>query len=373
LITNNDEKSPKFNSFDYNEQKSEKKINTFRVSKLSSFKEKMKKKLFKIRNNKLINGESKKKDEYLSIKSNSNSNTNTYTNPNISNFTKSKSYSVKVNLPKYSFNTSTPYNNNLAFKTLKVKDENIQKKFFSNFEKNIKIKEYSISSEKKTKNKQKGFITKNSFVFCRGFKKGFQYLEKMDKREMRFQKQLLDLRGIKEDYNDELETINNYNSGLYKDKVKEEAKFVYLKIKNKIDDKLNINNNIDLKSADDKSKKIDKILLQKIKLENSLIVGLNDLKINELKKLDKDLKEVKQNQIIGILNPNNLGAQKKNLDKNEEKIMSEITLTNKKNNEILGNLNNEILRFNEKTMNFNKKKLKGFSLSLNLKRFRFQD
>jgi hypothetical protein len=195
----------------------------------------------------------------------------------------------------------------------------------------------------------------------------------MDKREMKFQKQLLNLRGIKEDYNDEIETINNYNSGLYKDKVKEEAKFVYMKIKDKIDDKLNINNNIDLKSADIKSKKIDKILMQKIKLENSLIVGLNDLKIDELKKLDKDLKEVKQNQIIGILNPNNLGAQKKNLDKNEEKIMSEITLTNKKNNEILGNLNNEILRFNEKTMNFNKKKLKGFSLSLNLKRFRFQD
>ena len=195
----------------------------------------------------------------------------------------------------------------------------------------------------------------------------------MDKREMRFQKQLLNLRGIEEDYNDEIETINNYNSGLYKDKVKEDAKFVYLKIKNKIDDKLNSNNNIDLKSADGKSKKIDKILMQKIKLENSLIVGLNDLKINELKKLDKNLKEVKQNQIIGILNPNNIEGQKKNLDKSEEKMMSEISLTNKKNNEILGNLNNEILRFNERTMNFNKKKIKGFSLSLNLKRFRFKD
>jgi hypothetical protein len=147
----------------------------------------------------------------------------------------------------------------LAFKTLKVKDENIQQKFFSNFERNIKIKEYSISSEKKAKNKQKGFITKNSFVFCRGFKKGFQYLEKMDKREMRFQKQLLNLRGIKEDYNDEIETINNYNSGLYKDKVKEEAKFVYLKIKDKIDDKLNINNNLDIKSANSKLKKYDQM------------------------------------------------------------------------------------------------------------------
>lgn len=371
LITNNDERSPNFNSFDYHEQKSKQKNNGFRSSKLSSFKEKMQKKLFKIRNNKLINGESKKRDEYLSIKSNSNS--NTYTNPNISNFAKSKSHSVKVNMPKYSFNTTTPNNNNFAFRTLKVKDESIQQKIFSKFENNIKIKEFSVNSEKKTKNRQKGFITKNSFVFCRGFKKGIQYLEKMDKREMRFQKQLLNLRGIKEDFNDEIETINNYNSGLYKDKVKEEAKFVYLKIKNKIDDKLNINNNMDLKSADGKSKKIDKILMQKIKLENSLIVGLNDLKINELKKLDKDLKEVKQNQIIGILNPNNFGSQKKNLDKNEEKMMSEITLTNKKNNEVLGNLNNEILKFNEKTMIFNKKKLKGFSLSLNLKRFRFQD
>jgi len=371
LITNNDERSPNFNSFDFHEQKSEQKNNGFRSSKLSSFKEKMQKKLFKIRNSKLINGESRKREEYLSIKSNSNS--NTYTNPNISNFAKSKSQSVKMNLPKYSFNTTTPNNNNFAFKTLKVKDESIQQKIFSKFENNLKIKECSVNSEKKTKNKQKGFITKNSFVFCRGFKKGIQYLEKMDKREMRFQKQLLNLRGIKEDFNDELETINNFNSGTYKDKVKEEAKFVYLKIKNKIDDKLNINNNMDLKSADDKSKKIDKILMQKIKLENSLIVGLNDLKINELKKLDKDLKEVKQNQIIGILNPNNFRSQKKNLDKNEEKMMSEITLTNKKNNEVLGNLNNEILKFNEKTMNFNRKKLKGFSLSLNLKRFRFQD
>ena len=373
LITYNDEKSLKFNSFDYNEHNTEQKNNGFRNSKFSSFKDKMKKKLFKIRNSKLINGDSKKREEYFSIKSNSNSNTNTYTNPNVSNFAKSKSQSVKVNLPKYSFNTTTSCQNNLEFRTLKVKDESIQQKFFSNFEKYIKIKECSVNSDKRTKNRQKGFITKNSFVFCRGFKKGIQYLEKMDKREMKFQKQLLNLRGIKEDYNDEIETINNYNSGLYKDKVKEEAKFVYMKIKDKIDDKLNINNNIDLKSADIKSKKIDKILMQKIKLENSLIVGLNDLKIDELKKLDKDLKEVKQNQIIGILNPNNFGGQKKSLDKNEEKMMSEIKLTNKKNNEVLGNLNNEILKFNEKTMNFNKRKLKGFSLSLNLKRFRFQD
>ena len=373
LITYNDEKSPKFNSFDYNEHNTEQKNNGFRNSKFSSFKDKMKKKLFKIRNSKLINGDSKKREEYFSIKSNSNSNTNTYTNPNVSNFAKSKSQSVKVNLPKYSFNTTTSCQNNLEFRTLKVKDESIQQKFFSNFEKYIKIKECSVNSDKRTKNRQKGFITKNSFVFCRGFKKGIQYLEKMDKREMKFQKQLLNLRGIKEDYNDEIETINNYNSGLYKDKVKEEAKFVYMKIKDKIDDKLNINNNIDLKSADIKSKKIDKILMQKIKLENSLIVGLNDLKIDELKKLDKDLKEVKQNQIIGILNPKNFGGQKKSLDKNEEKMMSEIKLTNKKNNEVLGNLNNEILKFNEKTMNFNKRKLKGFSLSLNLKRFRFQD
>ena len=373
LITYNGEKSPKFNSFDYNEHNTEQKNNGFRNSKFSSFKDKMKKKLFKIRNSKLINGDSKKREEYFSIKSNSNSNTNTYTNPNVSNFAKSKSQSVKVNLPKYSFNTTTSCQNNLEFRTLKVKDESIQQKFFSNFEKYIKIKECSVNSDKRTKNRQKGFITKNSFVFCRGFKKGIQYLEKMDKREMKFQKQLLNLRGIKEDYNDEIETINNYNSGLYKDKVKEEAKFVYMKIKDKIDDKLNINNNIDLKSADIKSKKIDKILMQKIKLENSLIVGLNDLKIDELKKLDKDLKEVKQNQIIGILNPNNFGGQKKSLDKNEEKMMSEIKLTNKKNNEVLGNLNNEILKFNEKTMNFNKRKLKGFSLSLNLKRFRFQD
>ena len=370
LITNNDEKSPNFNSFDYNEQKSEKNNNVLRISKFTSFKEKIKKKIFKIRNSKLINIKSKR-DEYFSIKSNSNSNTNT--NPNISNFAKSKSHSVKVNLPKYRFNTSTPNQNNLPFRTLKVKDESIQQKIFSNFEKNIKIKECSVNSEKNAKNKQKGFITKNSFVFCRGFKKGCQYLEKMDKREMRFQKQLLNLRGIKEDYNDEIDTINNYNSGLYKDKVREEAKFVYLKIKDKIDDKLNINNNLDIKSANSKLKKYDKIFMQKIKLENSLIIGLNDLKINELKKLDKNLKEVKQNQIIGILNPNNIGDQKKNLDKSEEKMMSEISLTNKKNNEILGNLNNEILKFNEKTMNFNKKKLKGFSLSLNLKRFRFQD
>jgi hypothetical protein len=371
LITNNDEKSPNFNSFDYNEQKNEQKIIGLRKPKLSSFKEKIKQKLFTIKNIKLFNGEGKKMDEHFSIKSNSNS--NTYTNPNILNFTKSKSHSVKVNLPKYSFNTSTRNQNNLELRKLKAKDESIQQKLFSNFDKNIKIKEYSINSEKKAKNKQKGFLTKNSFVFCRGFKKGFQYLEKMDKREMKFQKQLLNLRGIKEDYNDEIDTIKNYNSGIYKDKVKEEAKFVYLKIKDKIDDKLNINNNLDIKSANSKSKKVDKILLQKIKLENSLIVGLNDLKIDELKKLDKNLKEVKQNQIIGILNPNNIGGQKKNLDKSEEKMMSEISLTNKKNNEILGNLNNEILKFNEKTMNFKKKKLKGFSLSLNLKRFRFQD
>ena len=111
--------------------------------------------------------------------------------------------------------------------------------------------------------------------------------------------------------------------------------------------------------------------MQKMKLENNLIMGLNELKINELKKLEKNLKEIKHNQTINILSQNSYMNEKKSFDINEEKLISEINLTNKKNNDMLGSLNNDIIRCDERTMKF-KEKQKKFSLPFNLKKFKIR-
>ena len=359
-INNDDNIRIKFNSVEYSEQKRNKiinnKTNNGKKIKNLSFKEKIKNSLFKRNNIKTIH-EGKKINTYLYTK------TEQSIYPNIK---KSNSNSINIRtLSKYSFQSKTPKPYKSDFKTINPNAKNMVLTLFNKYEKNRKERNVL----KKT---QKGFITKNSFVFSKNFRKSLNYLQKMDKRETIFQKQLLHLRSLEENFDNEIETINEVQNDINKDKAKEDAQYVYLKLKDKIDDKFNENNNnIELKSTDDKSKKIEKILMQKMKLENNLIMGLNELKINELKKLEKNLKEIKHNQTINILSQNSYMNEKKSFDINEEKLITEINLTNKKNNDMLGSLNNDIIRCDERTMKF-KEKQKKFSLPFNLKKFKIR-
>ena len=369
IIINNklNSKNIRFNSFDSSQSKNIKNIKNIKKSNI--YKIKIQTKLFKNKNNKLPKEEIQFEDEYFDTKPDSNiysSNIKQKTNSTNKNFQSLNSFS----------SNNLQNENNYFLKALKSGREEksydlgdkltTNKYYFSPKPKNSQRNNRIINSDKRQKNQQKEFITKNSFVFCKSFKKGIQYLEKMDKREMKFQKQLLHLKNLEEDFNEEEDTVNNYHGGFNKDKIKEDAEYIYLKIRDKIDDKYKNDGNIELNNINDKSKEIQKIRQKKIKLENSLIVGLNETKIDELRKLDENLKEMKENQFVQMLNnENNYKNAKKKLCYSEDKLITEINNADRINNEMIDSLDNEIIKFEQKKMEFKKNQRK-FYLPKNL-------
>ena len=373
-----------FNSIDNNHIKNNKRKKTF------SYKEKLQKKLFIINNIKLLNDELKSEEnEYLNTKPDSNT---------ISNFNlKSKSNSINTNINSvYNLQTFQNFQNkNNFFKTIKLRGENKNYKKYKNntnyknfnsenniklsnnffntdekSEKNTKIKTYLKNSGKKQKNTQKGFLTKNSFIFCKSFRKGMQYLEKMDKKETNFQKQLMHLKNYEAGF-DEGININTLKTELSKDKIKEDAENIYLKIRDKIEDKIKIDNNIEFTNINEKTKEIEKMMIQKKNLENSLIMGLNESKIDKIRKLEQNLDEMKKKQFIKILNNDNYKNQRKKNIYDENKLITEIENANRKNNEMVDSLDNEIIKCEQRNMLFKKRK-KEFYFPINLKKFKIK-
>ena len=368
---NNNNKTIGFYSFD---NKNKKKIKIIKNNKKRSlYKIKLQHKLLGDKNYKIVNEDIKLDHENFDNKQDS----------NICSNIKPKSNSINKNIfSLYSFSSKNLQNHkNFNLKSFKSGPEQksydlgdklvINKFHFSPRVKNTYMNNYTIDSDVKQRNKQKEFITKNSFVFCKSFKKGMQYLEKMDKREMQFQKQLLQLKNLEDDFNEEIDTINNYQNGFNKDKIKEDAEYIYLAIKDKIDEKIKNENNIELNNINDKSKEIEKIMLQKIKLENNLIMGLNNTKIEELKKLEESLKEMKDNQFVNVVNnDDDYKSVRKKITYSEDKLITDINNADIINHEMIDSLDNEIIKYDEKRMNFKNKKRK-FYVPRGLKNLKF--
>ena len=103
-----------------------------------------------------------------------------------------------------------------------------------------------------------------------------------------------------------------------------------------------------------------------MKLENSLIMGLNEAKIDEIRKLEHYLEEINQNQYIKMLSTSYLNAKK---NANDNEVLNDIEYANKKNNQMMDSLDNEIIRCEQKNMAFKKNKKK-FYLPNNFKKFK---
>ena len=368
--TNKTKKKINFNSINDNHIKKNKRKKTF------SYKEKLHKKLFKINNIKIMNEELKSDEN-----ENSNTKPNSITNPNFK--TKSKSNLINTNIHSiYSFqSTQNIRNKNNLFKTITLRDKNKNfnslnniklKNIVNNNENNSKIKHYLKNIAKiNSNNIQKSFLTKNSFIFCKSFRKGIQYLEKMDKKETNFQKQIIYLKNYEATFDEKIKNTNDFKGEFIKDKIKEDVENIYMKIKDKVEDKYKNDNNIELTNINEKSKEIEKMLIQKKNLENSLIMGLNESKIDKIRKLEQNLDEIKKNQFIKILNNNNYKNPKKKNIYDENKLITEIKNANRKNNEMMDSLDNEIIKCEERNIYFKKRK-KEFYLPINLKKFKIK-
>ncbi len=99
---------------------------------------------------------------------------------------------------------------------------------------------------------------------------------------------------------------------------------------------------------------------------------MNDTKIEELKKMNENLKEITENNVVKTVNNNDnndKNIRKKN-SYNEDKLLTEINNADRINNRIIDGLDNEIIKFDEKKMKFKKKQRK-FYLPKSLKNIKF--
>ena len=205
----------------------------------------------------------------------------------------------------------------------------------------IKIKLYN-QTESNTKN-IKPFITKNSFVFCKKFKKNCNSIDFFEKRETDFQKNTLCLKSI-ENIDEKIPNIIDLKE---KEEIKDDAKCLFLRIRSKVEDRPVI----EINKKETKPDKITLIQNEISKLENSLVTGLNGAKFKELKILEKKLKEAKQKQTLsGLMNEN----IKKTLM--NERFNSQVNDCDKRNNEMIGSLSNEIINCEERAMKLKNKK-----------------
>ena len=342
------------NSFDNN-------INNFMTlnnKKTFSYKDKLRKKFPENKKFKILNEEMKSEEnEYFETKPDS----------IYSNIIKSNSYTINNNIHSLSLYRRFPTTHNVLNKKLNSYNSFDNK---SN-KKNTEFKNYIINS-KNERNKQKKFLTKNSYVFGKSFRKGIKYLEKMDQREINFQKQLINLKDLEFEYEQDLKNKRNLKPVFSKDKIIQSAKDIYMKIKDKINDKLKTDNTIEITTKNEKSKEIDKILVQKMKVENSLIMGLNESKIDEIKKLEQNLEEINKNNYIKMLGIDYKNYKKKDNKNIDNEKMNEIEYVNKKNNEIMDNLDNEIFKCEQKNIVYKKRK-KNFYLPNHLKKNKIKE
>ena len=201
-------------------------------------------------------------------------------------------------------------------------------------------------------NKIKRYPLTNSFVFNNSFKKKVDFLEKMDNREIKFQKDLLYLKKVESRILKDVEKENDCTVKGIK-----EANFSFNLIKEKVYEKYKNSKLLFDSSPSYKIDMIDKINIEKNKIQQSIINGLNAKNLNKLKSLDKKIVVKRNEQFNKLIHYNYSG----NLKKIDNKIFE-------KNIQNVGNVNNSFLSSLDKDLiNYQKKEEFLFNSKNNIK------
>ena len=221
-----------------------------------------------------------------------------------------------------------------------LKNEKKQKEVFKSYDPN-KIERYPLI---------------NSFMFNNSFKKKLDFLEKMDNREIKFQKDLLYLKKVesrilKDVENEEDSTVRGINDAI----------FSFNLIKEKVYEKYKKSKLLFDSSSSHKIDVIDKMNVEKNKMQDSLIAGLNPKKLDKLKILDKNMVIKRNEQFTKLFQNNTTNNNKKKRNENFEKKIQNVSIVN---DNILAILDKDIINYNkkEKFILCSKKNIKNFKL-----------
>ena len=194
------------------------------------------------------------------------------------------------------------------------------------------------------------FPLSKSFIFNKNFKKKIEFLEKINNREIKFQKNILYLKKLESKI---LKDIENESDCTVR--AINKADFSFNLIKEKIYKKYKKPKLLFDNLPENKIDPIDKVNLEKIKLQDNLIAGLNPKKLELLKNLDKNIEIMRNEQFTKLLhtnNNNNNSKQKKDNIKEKEldlkNFEKKIKNVSNVNNNIISTLDKEINNFKKK-------------------------
>ena len=189
-------------------------------------------------------------------------------------------------------------------------------------------------------NKIKRYPLTNSFVFNNSFKKKVDFLEKMDNREIKFQKDLLYLKKVESRILKDVEKENDCTVKGIK-----EANFSFNLIKEKVYEKYKNSKLLFDSSPSYKNNMIDKNKIKKNKIQQSIINGLNAKNLNKLKSLDKKIVVKRNEQFNKLIHYNYSGNFKKVDNIIFEKNIQNI---NNVNNSFLSSLDKDLINYQKK-------------------------
>ena len=268
-------------------------------------------------------------------------------NNNIKNNDKDSIINKNNYVLKNKSHSSKNFKNN---KNKKISAFEIQKNYCKNLShRNLHNFSHSLSEYKKIKK-----YPVNIYYNNKNYKKKIKFLEKIEKREINFQKNLLLIKKL--DAND----IIKSNEIIDKYQIIKDANCSFLRIKDSVkNEKLNkflfFFNKKESNEINSYKNLIEKINYEKDKLKDSIVTGLNTKKINKIKELEKDINEIKNERKNKNLNNNNNNYMNKTINIKKELIYKKLGKNyNDINNSCLSNLSKELQEYKIKKSNINK-------------------
>ena len=182
---------------------------------------------------------------------------------------------------------------------------------------------------------------KNKYKYSKTYRKKISQLENMSNKEIKFQKELLNLK--KYDTYNITRSIYKYYNTVDENKVIDNADNLYMRLKSKVDKESE--KKIKIYQESRKNENLDTIEIKRFKLKESAIAGLNPKKLKEIEMLNKREQQIKKEldkKYLTTMGSVELERKKTDL------YLDSITTVNNNNNMILSTITKDLENYQRK-------------------------